>query len=74
MGALEFIPPTYSQLETPFKIEIADLSELADKALDEAKGFHADLKTGFMVENLFKVGTSAGGRRPKAVKKNSGSE
>lgn len=67
MGALEFIPPTSSQLETPFKIEIADLSELAGKAMDEAKGFHADLKTDFMVESLFKVGTSAGGRRPKAV-------
>ena len=67
MGALEFIPPTSSQLEKPFMIEIADLSELADKAMDEAKGFHADLKTDFMVESLFKVGTSAGGRRPKAV-------
>lgn len=67
MGALEFIPPTSRQLETPFKIDIASLSELAGKAMDEAKGFHADLKTDFMVESLFKVGTSAGGRRPKAV-------
>lgn len=67
MGALEFIPPASIQLEEPFKVEIADLSELADKAMDEAKGFHADLKTDFMVESLFKVGTSAGGRRPKAV-------
>ena len=67
MGALEFTPPASIQLEEPFKVEIADLSELADKAMDEAKGFHADLKTDFMVESLFKVGTSAGGRRPKAV-------
>ncbi len=67
MGALEFVPPTSEQLETPFKIEIAELAILADKAIAEAKRFHASIKTDFMVESLFKVGTSAGGKRPKAV-------
>lgn len=67
MGALEFIPPTSETLEVPFKVEITQLAELADLALEEAKRFHADLSTDFMIESLFKVGTSAGGRRPKAV-------
>lgn len=67
MGALEFLPPTSETLETPFKVEIAELAVLSDKAIEEAKHFHASLKTDFMVESLFKVGTSAGGRRPKAV-------
>ena len=29
MGALEFVPPTAEELETPFKVEIADLYQLA---------------------------------------------
>ncbi len=67
MGALEFVPPTSDKLETPFKVEIAELAALSAKAIEEAKHFHASIKTDFMVESLFKVGTSAGGRRPKAV-------
>lgn len=67
MGALEFVPPTNETLETPFKVEIAQLSELAQKAMTEARGFHATLSPDFAIESLFKVGTSAGGRHPKAV-------
>lgn len=67
MGALEFAPPSSEKLETPFKVEIAELASLANKAIEEAKQFNASIKSDFMVENLFKVGTSAGGRRPKAV-------
>ncbi|MDE5797177.1 MAG: type II toxin-antitoxin system HipA family toxin [Muribaculaceae bacterium] len=67
MGALEFIPPAAEGLEKPFKVEISQLSELAQIALNEAKGFHTLLTPDFIVESLFKVGTSAGGRRPKAV-------
>lgn len=48
-------------------VEIAELAALSDKAIEEAKHFHASIKRDFMVESLFKVGTSAGGRRPKAV-------
>lgn len=67
MGALEFVPPTNEGLEAPFKVEVARLSELAQKALAEAKDLHATLSPDFAIESLFKVGTSAGGRRPKAV-------
>lgn len=67
MGALEFIPPTAKEMETPFKVELAELYKLAQQALCEAKGFNSAISTDFIIESLFKVGTSAGGRRPKAV-------
>lgn len=67
MGALEFVPPTAEELETPFKVKIADLYQLARQAFEEAGRFNVPVSGNLMVESLFKVGTSAGGRRPKAV-------
>lgn len=67
IGALEFVPPASDELETPFKVEISELAHLANQALKEAKNFHARLNQNLVIESLFKVGTSAGGRRPKAV-------
>ena len=67
MGALEFLPPAEADFEEPFKVEIADLYRLSQLALSEAKSFKADMHPDLMIESLFKVGTSAGGRRPKAI-------
>ena len=67
MGALEFVPPTAEEMETPFRVEIAELYELAQRALEQAGRFRAAVSSDLMIESLFKVGTSAGGRRPKAV-------
>lgn len=67
MGALEFVPPTSLEMENPFRVEISELSKLAKEAIIEARNFHAVIKDDFAIESLFKVGTSAGGRRPKAV-------
>lgn len=67
MGALEFVPPTAKEMEMPFKVEIAELYKLAQQTLSEAKRFNSTIKTDFILESLFRVGTSAGGRRPKAV-------
>ena len=67
MGALEFLPPAAEDMEEPFKVEIAELYRLAQSALDEAKNFRAEIQPDFLIESLFKVGTSAGGRRPKAI-------
>lgn len=66
-GALEFLPPAAEEMEQPFKVEIADLYKLAQSALNEAKDFKVEIQPDFMIESLFKVGTSAGGRRPKAI-------
>lgn len=67
MGALEFFPSAAKEMEMPFKVEITELYKLAQQALSEAKGFNSAITTDFVIESLFKVGTSAGGRRPKAV-------
>lgn len=67
MGALEFVPPAVEEMEKPFKVEIADLHKLARAALNAAKDFKAEMRPDLMIESLFKVGTSAGGRRAKAI-------
>lgn len=67
MGALEFVPPAAEEMEKPFKVEIADLHKLARAALNAAKDFKAEMRPDLMIESLFKVGTSAGGRRAKAI-------
>lgn len=67
MGALEFVPPTSAEMETSFKVEIDRLSGLAQTMLKRAKDFKAQLSPDLIVESLFRVGTSAGGRRPKAL-------
>lgn len=67
MGALEFLPPAAEEMEQPFKVEIAELYKLAQSALNEARNFRAEMHPDILIESLFKVGTSAGGRRPKAI-------
>lgn len=67
MGALEFLPPAAQEMEQPFKVEIAELYQLAQSALNEAKSYRAEIHPDLLIESLFKVGTSAGGRRPKAI-------
>lgn len=67
MGALEFVPPTSAEMETSFKVEIDQLSGLAQTMLKQAMDFKTQLSPDLVVESLFRVGTSAGGRRPKAL-------
>lgn len=67
MGALEFVPPTSTEMETSFKVEIDLLSNLAQTMLKRAGDFRAKLSPDLNIESLFRVGTSAGGRRPKAL-------
>lgn len=67
MGALEFLPPAAEEMESSFRVNISDLYHLSQIALNQAKTFHASLDKDIMWQSLFKVGTSAGGRRPKAI-------
>ncbi len=67
MGALEFKPSIAENFEEAFKVEISGLSALAQKSIEEARDFHSAINPDLLLESLFKVGTSAGGRRPKAV-------
>lgn len=67
MGALEFLPPAAEDMERPIRVEISELYKLAYSALKEAKSFKTEANPDLLIESLFKVGTSAGGRRPKAI-------
>lgn len=69
MGALEFEPSGLESKKQPFKIEVNGLVEMAQKMLSKRSSFstdlHADEKSAML--DILKIGTSAGGARPKAI-------
>ncbi len=67
MGALEF-EPAISQLNESTILEIDQLTKLAGQVLNERETFATNLKNGekTYIDNL-RVGTSAGGAKPKAI-------
>lgn len=69
MGALEFEPTQLSTSKRPFNIEIASLIEAAHKMLDKRTSFETNLNKDEeqALTEILKIGTSAGGARPKAV-------
>lgn len=70
MGALEFRPPTTELPESPRKIEIDALVSLANRIRDDRialKGKLAGDDDRHAIEDILRVGTSAGGARAKAV-------
>ncbi len=72
MGALEFAPPVNRQFDRPVAVEIAQLVELAQSVVSRRMALDVDI-SGSEKENaealldILRVGTSAGGARPKAV-------
>ena len=70
MGALEFEPATQGPPLSSRSLEVARLVELANKVLDDRKGLggvFAGADDRKMIEDILRVGTSAGGARAKAV-------
>lgn len=69
MGALEFEPATIKENKRPFSIEIENLVDIAQKILTKREAFYTNLKKDEekAVLDILKIGTSAGGARPKAV-------
>ncbi len=70
MGALEYRPAVGPQIDKQGHIEIESLIRLAGKILDQRNDFSVTLLEGEEEEamaQLLKVGTSAGGARPKAI-------
>src|SRR6187551_1655337 len=69
MGALEFEPVLNPQKETAVTIEIKNLVEIAQQILGERKKVTANLKKDVKkgLEDIIRVGTSAGGARAKAI-------
>lgn len=68
MGALEFEPALVSQQKSE-RLEVSELVELAGKILAERKDLLVNLTEheSTAVDTIFRVGTSAGGARAKAV-------
>jgi len=69
MGALEFEPTTIKESKKTFSIEIDSLVDIAQKMLSKRESFTANLQKEEekAVMEILKIGTSAGGARPKAV-------
>ena len=69
MGALEFEPSVLKESKRTFSIEIDSLVDMAQKMLSQREGFATHLKGDEenAVLEILKIGTSAGGARPKAV-------
>lgn len=69
MGALEFRPVINKPLEKSVPVEINQLLELAQEVVAEREGLKENLQTraSEALLNILRVGTSAGGNRPKAI-------
>ena len=66
MGALEYVPAIGPDPKESEKIEVSRLVNLATKVLQMRKGLKVNLGTDSL-EEIIKVGSSAGGARAKAV-------
>ena len=69
MGALEFEPSVLKETKRTFSIEIDSLVDTAQKMLNKREAFTTNLnkEEEQAVREILKIGTSAGGARPKAV-------
>ena len=69
MGALEIEPSKMPEVKRNFKLEFNGLIEIAKKVLSEREEFKTNLKADDQkaLKDILKIGTSAGGARPKAI-------
>ncbi|MEI8033727.1 MAG: type II toxin-antitoxin system HipA family toxin [Chlorobiaceae bacterium] len=69
MGALEFEPAVWKESKSTFAVEVDALVDIAKKMLSNKEAFSANLEAdgNNAVSELLRIGTSAGGARPKAV-------
>ena len=69
MGALEFEPTILKESKRTFSLEIDSLVDIAQKILSKKEAFITNLKADEekAIMEILRIGTSAGGARPKAV-------
>ncbi len=69
MGALEFEPTQLKSAKKSFKVEINGLVDIAQRMLNKREAFETNLNEVEQqaVMEMLKIGTSAGGARPKAI-------
>ena len=66
MGALEF-EPAYEQDNETFSVDLQSLYHLAQQIFTERQNVCLSQNIPLHLEGLYKIGTSAGGMRPKAI-------
>ena len=66
MGAFEF-QPAHIKEDASIDIELSSLYELANRIFNDRQNVSINISNGLIIDNLYKVGTSAGGQRPKAI-------
>lgn len=69
MGALEFVPSKNKEAKQTFSVDINSLVEMAHKMMSDKADFSTNLLQDHeeAMRQILKIGTSAGGARPKAV-------
>jgi serine/threonine-protein kinase HipA len=69
MGALEFEPTQLKSAKKSFQVEINSLVDIAQRILNKREVFETNLNEDEQraVMEILKIGTSAGGARPKAI-------
>jgi serine/threonine-protein kinase HipA len=69
MGALEFEPSQWRASKNTFSVEIQSLVEIAQKMLTSRESFETSLSIdeNQAMQQILKIGASAGGARPKAI-------
>lgn len=65
MGAIEFMPS--KDIVVNSEINIDEISEIVKKVLDVKSSIHEKNLSDLALRNIFKIGTSAGGARPKIL-------
>ncbi len=66
MGALEF-EPAYEQDNEAFSLDLLSLYHLAEQLFSQRQEANISFNIPLHIEGLYKIGTSAGGMRPKAI-------
>ena len=66
MGALEY-QPEVAHDRVAWKIDVKSLADLAERIYDEREKAHILPEESVTLQSLLTVGTSAGGRQPKAI-------
>lgn len=67
MGALEYLPAAIVDEDTPFDVDVTRLYEFAKSVLDERNEVQFTTDRELLWQDLIKLGTSPGGKRPKAL-------
>lgn len=67
MGALEYLPAAIVDEDTPFDVDVTRLYEFAKSVLDERNEVQSTTDRELLWQDLIKLGTSPGGKRPKAL-------